>query len=384
MRYSCHRRLAAISLAIALSMLGAPAIAGDRAGDIPAYRGDAARTGMMPGPGPSGTPEVVWSFQSGAPIASQVAVVGDAVFLVTVTGSVHALEITTGTELWRADLGVPSKGGPSVSDGLVIVVSGDGVVALDSRDGSIAWSSTATGPVSGTPAVVDDMVFAASEDGMASALEIGTGDTVWQVDLGIATANSVAADPSVGIAVLGGREGVAVAVELDSGRVRWRYDTDDSARIGTPTIGNGLVYLATLEGGGPGTRHIHALDAVTGERAWVMDSPGDAPAFAPALFRRRAFISSEDGSVTAVDARSGALLWRYGASGVVETVAAVADDTVYIATNDGQALALDAATGTERWHVPIEGIPYGVAVTGGLVLVGTTAGMLYAIGDRSA
>jgi outer membrane protein assembly factor BamB len=68
----------------------------------------------------------------------------------------------------------------------------------------------------------------------------------------------------------------------------------------------------------------------------------------------------------------------------VETVAAVADGSVFVASNDGHALALDAATGTERWHVSIEGIPYGVAVTGGLVLVGTTAGTLYAIGTTAA
>ena len=37
----------------------------------------------------------------------------------------------------------------------------------------------------------------------------------------------------------------------------------------------------------------------------------------------------------------------------------------------------------QLWHVPIDGVPYGAAVTGGLMLVGTDVGKLYAIrGDQ--
>jgi hypothetical protein len=41
------------------------------------------------------------------------------------------------------------------------------------------------------------------------------------------------------------------------------------------------------------------------------------------------------------------------------------------------------AADPKRWRVPIEGVPYGVAVTAGLVIVGTTTGTLYAIGSMS-
>jgi hypothetical protein len=160
----------------------------------------------------------------------------ETVYVVTVTGSVHALEVATGSELWQADMGAPSTTGPTISEGLAVVATDDGVVALDARNGGIAWSSTSTGPASGTPAVVEGNVVTASVDGMASALDAAAGDTVWQTDAGITAAHSVAADPSSGIAVLGGHEGIAVAVELVDGRVRWRYDTGDSARTGAPTM----------------------------------------------------------------------------------------------------------------------------------------------------
>ncbi len=383
MRGSSIRGMSAVVLIVPLMGLGWPVMGGDRTADVLDYRADPARTGVMPGPGPSGTPVVSWSFQAGAPIVSQVAVARDTVYLVTAVGSVHALDITTGAELWSSSLAAPSRAGATVVDGLVIAASAAGVSALDAQDGGLVWASAEPGSVSGTPVVVHGTVVAASEAGVVSALEATTGSLLWQTALGSAVANSVAADEETGIAVIGGRTGVAVAVDLADGHVRWRYDTQDAARIGTPTIGDGLVYIATLEGGGPGTRHIHAVEATTGKPAWTIGSPGDAPAFAPALADGRAIISAEDGSVSAYDAHTGESLWRYDAPAVVETVAAVADDTVYVASNDGQALALDAATGAEHWRVSIEGIPYGAAVTGGLVLVGTTAGTLYAIGGAS-
>jgi eukaryotic-like serine/threonine-protein kinase len=377
------RLKAVLLLATAIGGMSSAVIGSEPSNDVPTYRGDPARTGVMPGPGPTKDAVVAWRFEAGAPIVSQAAVIDDTVYVVSAIGSVHALELATGTEIWRADARAPSRASPTVSSGLVIVATSDGVVAFDRRDGYEAWSTTATGPVAGTPAVVDATVIAASEQGMISAIDAGSGGMRWRSDAGMAAANSVAADPASGIAVIAGKEGVAVAVDLADGHPRWRYDTHEPARIGTPTIAGGLVFVATLEGGGPGTRHIHAVDAATGERRWLMDSPGDAPAFAPAVIDGLAVISGEDGSVTAVDARTGHPAWRYDAPGVVETVPAVVDGSVYVASNGGQALALDLADGTERWRVPIEGVPYGVAVTAGLVIVGTTTGTLYAIGSMS-
>src|SRR4051794_3860386 len=52
-------------------------------GDVVAYRGNPARTGEMPGPAPSGTPAVVWTFEAGAPIGSTPAVLDRVVYLLS-------------------------------------------------------------------------------------------------------------------------------------------------------------------------------------------------------------------------------------------------------------------------------------------------------------
>jgi DNA-binding beta-propeller fold protein YncE len=93
-----------------------------------------------------------------------------------------------------------------------------------------------------------------------------------------------------------------------------------------------------------------------------------------------AFVTSEDGSVVALDIATGTVGWTAPVDGPVEIVAAIAGTAVYAATNGGSAFALESGTGRELWRSPIRGTPYGPTVAGGLLLVGTDLGELDAIG----
>lgn len=73
MRCRYRRRLWA-GLGVGYVDAWGPAMAADPAVDVATDRGDAARTGVAPGPGPSRTPRVIRSFEPDVPIVSQVAV----------------------------------------------------------------------------------------------------------------------------------------------------------------------------------------------------------------------------------------------------------------------------------------------------------------------
>src|SRR6266581_6683451 len=104
-------RLGVLLLAASLAACGGPGGPSGSArptasfhGSVPTYRGDPARTGVMPGPGPSGRPAIAWQFQTpGEP--KQPAIVDGVVYAVS-GGVVHALELGSGHERWKADLGV--------------------------------------------------------------------------------------------------------------------------------------------------------------------------------------------------------------------------------------------------------------------------------------
>lgn len=351
-------------------------------GDLLTYRGGPDRTGQMPGPGPDGTPSIRWTFKAGAPIGSQVAVEGRLVYLISTDGTLHAVDLDTGKQRWSAPIGSKVQGSPTIVDGLVVVGASDGAHAVSTGDGRVVWTQPKAGAVGGTPAIVGHTAVFASSDLGVTALDTGTGAVLWhhsvtsQNDTSVATAD--------GVAVVGFRDGFVLALSLADGSERWRVDTGDGARVGTPTIADGRAYVVTLDGGGAGSRHLAALDLATGRVLWRIASPGDRPTYSPAVADGRAITEGEDGHITALDPVTGTVLWQANAPGLVEVVPAVADGIVYGASNGGFVFAVDAATGKEIWKLPILGVPYGAAVTSGLVLVGTDVGTLYAIGGSGS
>jgi outer membrane protein assembly factor BamB len=346
--------------------------------DVVDFRGDAARSGNMPGPAPSGTVAVRWTFQAGAPIGSQVVVVGQTVYVLSTDGTLHAVDIGTGKQAWSTSIGASAHGSPAIADGLLIVGADDGAHAFKVADKTAAWANATVGTVRGAPAIVGHEAVFASDQATATALDTRTGSVLWSRPLGAMDGTSVAA--GAGSAIFGLQDGIAVALALADGTEQWRVNTGTGARLGTPTIADGRVYVAALDGAGAGSRQIIALDLPTGRVLWRFASPGDKPAYAPAVADGRAIVEGEDGSVTALDQASGAVLWQVKAGGIIEIVPAIAGSTVYGASNGGMSFALDTATGVERWRVPITGTPYGEAVISGLVLVGTNVGNLVAIG----
>ncbi len=213
------------------------------------------------------------------------------------------------------------------------------------------------------PAVAGGRLFVASENGQVHALDPKTGCTYWSYTAraGISTALSVsryrASAPGAARYALyfADRKANAYAVDAESGRELWVQNVDrhPSASItGAPTVYGGRVFVPVQ---GIGEEGRGAL--------------GD---YACCTFR---------GSVTALDARTGALLWKtytvaqnrprgknkdgvqtYGPAGGGIWSAPTVDakrHLVYVATGNGYAgppqpttdaiMALDMGTGAVRW-----------------------------------
>lgn len=360
-----------------------PAAAGSPSPSLEAsvatYRGNAARTGLMPGPGPSGRPVVDWTFDAGAPIGSSPVVLGGTVYLLGNDGVVHALTLTTGAELWRASLGAEATGSPLVTAGLVVVGDAKGIVhALAAGDGSTRWTVPTDGPIAGAAAAESDVAVVATRTGSAYAIEIPGGTVRWKTAVGGAVGSSVAIGD--GTVYLGAGSNL-VALAVADGRIRWKQPVSAVGRIGTPTAAEGLVFAATgLDGGDASVYGVAAIDAATGASRWRFVSPSKAVVYTPAVVSGRAYIVGEDRRVTALDAATGTTIWSTTTEQVDEAVPAVADGIIYVAGNGGAMNALDATTGAIRWSVAYRGIPYGPTVVGGYVLVGTDLGTLSAIG----
>ncbi len=352
--------------------------------DVTTYRGDSARTGAMPGPGPARHPSILWSFQAAGPIGSSPAVVNRTVFLTSEDGMVHALDLRTGAEAWNASLGADAgAASPLVIGGAAVVGDLDGVLhALDASTGEQRWVLRTDGPIAGAAGSAGDLIVAATTLGSAYAVARDTGELRWRTALPGGVSRSVAVTPEA--AYFGTSGGSLVAVRIEDGSIDWETKLADSGDVGTPTTADGLVFAATglatddLESIG-----VVAVDAATGEVRWRYASHDHEYVYTPAIVDGRAYIVGKDMSVVALEATSGVPLWSTSTGAPNDALASVADGVVYVATHGGSLQALSANDGKHLWQVEIKGKPYAPVVVDGLVLVGTSRGLLVAIGEGS-
>ncbi len=141
----------------------------------------------------------------------------------------------------------------------------------------------------------------------------------------------------------------------------------------SPAQVNGVVYIASyIDSSG------YAVNAKSGALVWKFHVFNQAIDGSPAVANGAVYVGSYTGTVYALDAKTGALLWSYKTGSFEVSSATVDNGTVYIGANNN-LYALNAQTGALEWR-HFTGGGYGVnspAVSGGVVYVG--ANNLYAL-----
>ena len=166
--------------------------------------------------------------------------------------------------------------------------------------------------------------------------------------------------------------GRLVAIDLQSGRVRW---TSELATAWAPSVDVGLVVVA-------GDELLTALDPATGRTLWRVPMAGgfSAPPIAAGGWVIGAPAS---GDVISVRAADGQVLWtrRLGSSARVRP--ALNADGVYVSLEDGRVVALDLTSGEPRWERSLGGKPGELLVLDDRLFVGADDKWFYSlkIGD---
>ena len=131
---------------------------------------------------------------------------------------------------------------------------------------------------------------------------------------------------------------------LAQGRLLWKFRAS-SYIVSSPIVADGVVYV------GAGDRHLYAVKAATGSLLCRIPTDGN-----------RAWLNAADGivyanagSLHAIDAATGGLLWNYDGHLVSNSTPAIADGNVYVG-GDRSVHAVDAATGYLRWRYETGGM----------------------------
>lgn len=111
-------------------------------------------------------------------------------------GSVHALNVRTGTERWATRLAEPVRTMPAVDGRYVCFgTTGGSVVAFNAETGQHEWQHQVNKDCSvlSSPTIADDVVLVGSDDSYLLALDVQTGEELWRFE----TEAAVDANPSV-------------------------------------------------------------------------------------------------------------------------------------------------------------------------------------------
>lgn len=92
--------------------------------------------------------------------------------------------------------------------------------------------------------------------------------------------------------------------------------------------------------------------------AWTFKA-GDYIKGSPVIVGSRAYITTMDGKLFALELSTGKKLWQFETDAPIPTSPCVADNTVFIASTDQKLIALNAETGLKLWEYEIPGAIYG-------------------------
>ncbi|MBX3072206.1 MAG: PQQ-binding-like beta-propeller repeat protein [Thermomicrobiales bacterium] len=397
-------------------------------GDWPVAQGDLQGTrnalNSSIDSGNLGDLDVAWRFDLEAAgffgtVTANPIVVGDTVFIQDMQSNVFAIDRWSGLLKWKTEFGIGSIGPNGVAVGYGLVYAGlsdtGEVVALDIATGTEVWRQRIGSPpgegIDMAPMVYDGMVYISTVPGT------GVGPTFYQ----------------------NGDRGVLYVLDALTGEVAWWFDTTDGG-FGVPRLagGGGLWYPPSFDDDGniyfgvgnpspwpltedcpnaecrPGdnlyTSAMVSLDAHSGAVRWYyQDRPHDlldldfqnTPVLATVTIdgadTEIAVGSGKTGNVVAVDANSGEVIWSLpvgkhqndenaplpddpieifpGAYGGVETPIGFANGVVFatwvdlaqyqgatgpdpdrsanFADAEGGILAINAADGSVIWEVPL-------------------------------
>lgn len=165
--------------------------------------------------------------------------------------------------------------------------------------------------------------------------------------------------------------GKLYALDRNTGQELWNFPPDALAgdfSTTTPAVANGIVYFGVNRGGPV----VYAVNATTGVRIWSHGGPIAQIISSPTVLDGRVYVAFTDGTIRALDAATGQVIWSAVQDQGAYSSPAVAGGRLYIAIHNRGLLALDAATGATLWLSPIPGPQWSSpAVDNGRVFVGS-------------
>src|SRR5688572_24496602 len=153
-----------------------------------------------------------------------------------------------------------------------------------------------------------------------------------------------AAEKVAGFQGLGPLLGQAPSIPPPPYKLKWTYKADDADRVavvGSPAVADGIVYLADGKG------ILHAVDLQSGKFKWKYPAENGFET-TPLVVGDRIFLGDLGGVFHCVST-DGKKLWTIDAQSIIHSSANFFDNKVIFGTDGAEILCFNAADGSQAW-----------------------------------
>jgi len=341
---------------------------------------------------------LAWTVQTEGAINHPPLIVGDIVIVISSSAPLLALDLQTGSELWRF---APAQGvweRAYASDGKRVFVGlkDKSLATLDISNGELLWQKDLGINMQVPPLVSDGVLYAATAfvgpelkpevhgRSKVFALDAETGEELWTFE----SDNYILQTPALNdnslfvggnfydpIPIDEGGHTRIYALDLETGSARWTYESEDGFPKRLYATEQTLVFVGYQD-------FMNGVDAVTGELRWRFDTGNWTPSFLGA--EDVVYFSSANTLVFALGSNTGEEIWQFnipeGTFNYLLDAPVLLDGTLYFLTQQGDFFALDAASGKALWQAATEvsTARTSPAIGGGWLVIGDIEGKVYA------
>lgn len=284
-------------------------------------------------------PDIIWDRELGDGVEQYYSrlrpVVGyDLLFAANRQGLVQAMQPDTGKVVWKQDFATYSD---------------EGWLSGLSR----LWSDGTSAKIAGGLSLAYEKLFFGSEDGQVFALDAKSGEQKWRVSVRGEVLSTPVTDSGMVLVHIG--SGVLVALDAESGEEKWSFEAEvpplSLRGISAPAAANGGAIVGTASG----KLVVNIIES--GQTAW--EQPIAAPSGAtelerivdidsqPLILGGTIFVISYDGTLAAVELRSGRVIWKREYQSYRRL--SMAGNRLIVVDSKSNVYALDRRNGVELW-----------------------------------
>jgi hypothetical protein len=271
--------------------------------------------------------------------------------------------------VWRVASG-PVVASPILTADLVVVPATDGRLLFVDRARGRLLHTVAIGPSECSPTLAEGVVHAGTDDGLLLGIDVATGAERYRVKLGGLVRSSPLPIVNGVVAGIVDAKGAGAVVAVDAkGKPIWTRKL--GAVFSSPALAAGRVLCGSDDGS------LHALEAATGAVVWSAKLGAKVRA-TPAVGGETAIVGAFDGRVAAVRVADGTEAWSRALGHAVYSSACLAGGIAVLGCHEGHLHGLDQATGEPRFETATRGPVVSSPVAAGTLVIGaSTDGSVY-------